>query len=112
MQESAKMDFIESEQITALRANVRRYVERECPPEKVERWDREDFIPREELQKLGELGICGVCIPEEYGGLGHNVTMMVAAVDELARCSSGLASCFFMCAGDGDIANLLGLARE
>jgi alkylation response protein AidB-like acyl-CoA dehydrogenase len=97
------MDFIESEEITALRANVRRYVERECPPGKVERWDREDFIPREELQKLGELGICGVCIPEEYGGLGHNVTMMVAAVDELARCSTGLASYFFMCSGYGGL---------
>lgn len=106
------MDFIESEEITALRANVRRYVERECPPGKVERWDLEDFIPREELQKLGELVICGVCIPEENGGLGHNVTMMVAAVDELSRCSRGLARYFFMCASYGGIANLLGLARE
>ena len=97
------MDFTESEEITALREMLRRYLQRECPASKVERWDREDFIPREELQRLGELGICGLCIPEDFGGLGRNVVGMVAAVEELARSSAGLASYYFMCAGYGGL---------
>jgi len=97
------MDFSESEEITALREMLRRYLSKECPVEKVECWDREDFIPRDELKRLGDLGICGWCIPEEYGGLGHNVLGMVATIEELARCSSGLASYYFMCAGYGGL---------
>ena len=46
------MDFSESEEILALRDSLRRYVARECPPEKANLWDREDFIPRDELAKL------------------------------------------------------------
>ena len=97
------MDFSESEEITGLREMLRRYRARECSTEKVERWDREDFIPRDELKRLGDLGICGLCIPEQYGGLGRNVLGMVAAIEELGRCSAGLASYYFMCAGYGGL---------
>lgn len=97
------MNFDESEEIVALRDALRRYLERECPVEKLEKWDREDFIPREELTKLGELGICGVCVPPEYGGLGHDPVAMVAAIEELARASAGLASYYIMCAGYGGL---------
>jgi alkylation response protein AidB-like acyl-CoA dehydrogenase len=97
------MDFSDSEEITGLRATLRRYLDKECPVSKVDVWDREDFIPREELLRLGELGICGLCIPEEYGGLGRNVLAMVATVEELARRSAGLASYYFMCAGYGGL---------
>jgi len=97
------LNFTESEEITGLRETLRRYLDKECPASKAERWDREDFIPREELQRLGELGVCGLCIPEEYGGLGRNVLGMVATVEELARRSAGLASYYFMCAGYGGL---------
>lgn len=97
------MDFSESEEISGLREMLRRYRAKECSTDKVERWDREDFIPRDELKRLGDLGICGLCIPEEYGGLGRNVLGMVAAIEELARCSAGLASYYFMCAGYGGL---------
>ena len=86
------MDFSETEEIGALRESLRRYVARECPPEMADRWDREDFIPREELRKLGDLGVCGACIPEEFGGLGHDVLAMVATIEELGAMVTFLGS--------------------
>lgn len=97
------MDFDESEEIVGLRSTLRRYLHKECPPEKVARWDHEDFIPQEELIRLGELGICGLCIPEEYGGLGRNVVAMAATIEELARCCAGFASYYIMCAAYGGL---------
>jgi len=97
------MKFSESEEILSLRDSLRRYVARECPPEKVELWDREDFIPREELTKLGELGVCGACVPEEFGGLGRNVLAMVATIEELAKVSVGLGSYYVMSAAYGGL---------
>lgn len=92
------MNFAEDPDISALRDTIRRFVAKECPPAVASRWDREDFIPREVLHRLGDLGLCGLCIPEEYGGSGRNVLAMVATLEELARASSGLASYYCMCA--------------
>jgi alkylation response protein AidB-like acyl-CoA dehydrogenase len=97
------MDFTERDEITALREMLRRYLSKACPTSVAERWDREDFIPREALHGLGDLGICGVCIPEEYGGSGHDPVALVAVVEELARASAGLATYYFMCAGYGGL---------
>jgi alkylation response protein AidB-like acyl-CoA dehydrogenase len=91
------MNFEEMEEIVALRDMLRRYVADNCPPEKVEKWDREDFIPRQELRSLGGLGVCGICVPEEYGGLGSSVMGVVAVIEELARSSAGLATYYSMC---------------
>ena len=90
------MDFQESEEIQALRDTLRRVVARECPPEDVSKWDREDLIPREMALKLAELGIFGLCIPEEYGGLGREVIGLSVATEELARASSAISSLFHM----------------
>jgi hypothetical protein len=97
------MDFSEADEIIALRDLLRRYLADSCPTAVVERWDREDFIPREELHRLADLGVCGVCIPEEYGGGGYNPVALVAVVEELARVSAGLATYYFTCAGYGGL---------
>jgi alkylation response protein AidB-like acyl-CoA dehydrogenase len=97
------MNFAEREEVAALRDTLRRYLARQCPVEKLEQWDREDFIPRAELEGLGDLGVCGVCVPVEYGGLGHDPVAMVAVIEELARCSAGFASYYIMCAGYGGL---------
>lgn len=92
------MNFDEDEDITALRDMIRRFVAKECPAAVVSQWDREDLVPRAYLHRLGDLGLCGLGIPEEYGGSGRNVLAMVATLEELARASSGLASYYCMCA--------------
>ncbi len=92
------MRFEVDEDIVAIRDTIRRFIAKECPPQTVSKWDKEDFIPREYLHRLGDLGLCGLCVPEEYGGSGRNVMAMVVALEELARASSGLASYYCMCA--------------
>jgi len=97
------MDFREAEEISALRDTIRTFIRRECGPEKVRQWDREDRIPKAIGAKMGELGICGLCVPEEYGGLGRQVIAMTVVLEELARASNALACVYNMSAGYGGL---------
>ncbi len=48
-------------------------------------WDEAQTFPKEALQKLGELGLMGVLVPEEYGGAGLSYTEYVTAITEVSR---------------------------
>ena len=85
------MDFTENENTEALRDLLRRFLDKEVPPQMAARWDQEDHIPREMLDRLAELGLCGLTVPEEYGGMGRDVRGMVTTIQELARRSVVLA---------------------
>jgi alkylation response protein AidB-like acyl-CoA dehydrogenase len=88
------LDFAENEDIQALRDLVRRFLEKEVPPELAAQWDRDDLISRDWLKKLGDLGLCALGVPEEYGGMGPDVLGSVVAIEELARRSIALASVY------------------
>jgi alkylation response protein AidB-like acyl-CoA dehydrogenase len=88
------VDFSENEDIQALRDLVRRFLEKEVPPELAAKWDQDDLIPREWLDKIGALGLCGLGVPEAYGGMGPDVLGIVASIEELARGSIALASLY------------------
>lgn len=90
------MEFTESEEIEGLRDTLRRFIQREITAEMVATWDREDKIPREIMLKLADLGLCGLCVPVEYGGLGRQVVAMTVATEELSRCSVALGSLYNM----------------
>lgn len=92
------MDFTEPEELAQLRSTIRRFVAKECPPESVAKWDEDDYIPRQMMDKLAELDLFGLCVPEEYGGLGRRVVALSVVIDELTRCSSAIAGLFNMCA--------------
>lgn len=100
------MDFNESDDIVAVRDLVRRFIDREVPAELAEKWDREDCIPRAMLKPLADLGLCGLTVPEEYGGLGKDVMGMMTAILELGRRSSVLAGLYIqnVCYGSLNIA--------
>ncbi|HKG43793.1 MAG TPA: acyl-CoA dehydrogenase family protein [Gaiellaceae bacterium] len=53
-------------------------------------WDREHGFPRELFGKLAELGLMGVCIPEEYGGGGADFLSYVLVLEELSRADAGV----------------------
>jgi alkylation response protein AidB-like acyl-CoA dehydrogenase len=95
------MDFAESEEIRSLRETIRRFCARECPPELVAKWDREDHMPRSMMDKLATLGLSGLCVPEEYGGLGRQVVAMTVVMEELTRCSTALGALYNMNASYG-----------
>ncbi len=53
-------------------------------------WDREHRFPDELLPKLAELGLMGVCVPEEYGGAGADFLSYILVLEELSRADAGV----------------------
>jgi alkylation response protein AidB-like acyl-CoA dehydrogenase len=53
-------------------------------------WDREHRFPAELFPKLAELGLMGVCVPEEYGGAGADFLSYVLVLEELSRADAGV----------------------
>jgi alkylation response protein AidB-like acyl-CoA dehydrogenase len=53
-------------------------------------WDREHRFPDELFPKLAELGLMGVCIPEEYGGAGADFLSYILVLEELSRADAGV----------------------
>ena len=54
-------------------------------------WDRDDAIPPSAILKLAEMGLLGMNIPEEHGGLGYDARTVVTVIEEIARVSAALA---------------------
>jgi alkylation response protein AidB-like acyl-CoA dehydrogenase len=53
-------------------------------------WDRQHRFPRELVARLGELGLLGVCIPDEYGGAGADFLSYILVLEELSRADAGV----------------------
>ena len=53
-------------------------------------WDREHRFPSELYPKLAELGLLGVCVPEEYGGAGADFLSYILVLEELSRADAGV----------------------
>jgi len=53
-------------------------------------WDRAHAFPRELIGELAELGLMGVCIPEEYGGAGADFLSYILVLEELSRADAGV----------------------
>lgn len=88
------MDFQFTEEQNMLREAFAEFVKTEVAPYAAE-WDREDRCPVELAKKMGELGILGIYVPEEYGGVGLGHVERVMALEEIARHSAGLAMFVF-----------------
>ena len=88
-------DMVELEM---LRDSLRRLLDEIAPLETVTKWDREDFIPRALVERLGELGVCGLTVPEEFGGLDLSILTQFMVIEELSRRSCALASIYIQCA--------------
>lgn len=95
--------MIEPPHLGALRETLRRFVEREMPREAVRRWDRERTFPMETFRRLAALGVCGLTVPEEYGGAGRDLVAAVAVIDELARRGGAMAGPYIHCAFYGGL---------
>jgi alkylation response protein AidB-like acyl-CoA dehydrogenase len=63
---------------------VRRFADEQILPQ-AERFDREDLYPEPIVEEMKELGLFGITVPEEYGGLGLDLTTYSMVVEELAR---------------------------
>ncbi len=77
-----------SEEIELLRAQVQRFVAEEVMPHG-EQWERDGFVPRDVLTRMGALGLFGIRYPEKYGGAELDARATVAFAEELGRSTFG-----------------------
>src|SRR3982751_6054641 len=68
----------------AITEMVRQFVDEQILPN-AEHFDHEDEFPEDIVNQMKELGLFGVTIPEEYGGMGLDLTTYVMIVEELSR---------------------------
>ena len=83
------MDFSLTPDQREIQALAREFAKAEIEPN-ASTWDREHRFPRDLFGKLGELGLMGVCIPEEYGGAGADFLSYVLVLEELSRGDAGV----------------------
>ena len=76
-----------------LLSTVRRFVAERLRPLE-ERVDREDAVPEEVVREMREMGLFGLSIPEEYGGLGLSMSEEVRVALELGRTTPAFRSVF------------------
>ena len=72
-----------------IRDLARRFADEEIAPHAGE-WDREHRFPKPVFEHLGELGLMGVCVPEEHGGAGADFLSYVLVLEELSRADAGV----------------------
>jgi butyryl-CoA dehydrogenase len=83
------MDFELTPDQRAIQTLTRELAEAEIVPN-AGAWDREHRFPDELYPKLAELGLLGVCVPEEYGGVGADFLSYVLVLEELSRADAGV----------------------
>ena len=83
------MDFELTPEQREIKALARDFADAEIEPNASE-WDREHRFPRELYPKLAELGLMGVCIPEELGGAGADFVSYILVLEELSRADAGV----------------------
>src|SRR5580693_6135814 len=84
------MDFSLSSDQILIRDTVRQFMETEMRPI-LREYEREEKFPVEQLKKLGELGCCGMLVPEEWGGAGTDTVSYALMLEEVARVDASTA---------------------
>lgn len=67
-----------------MRDSIRDFAQREILPHRLQ-WDEKQHFPRELFSAMGELGLMGVLVPEQYGGAGLGYYEYKMAIEELAK---------------------------
>lgn len=78
------MEFSPTENQELIAQTVRDFAQRSIRPQFME-WDEAQIFPVDAFKQLGELGLMGVLVPEQYGGAGLGYFEYVTAIQELAR---------------------------
>jgi len=89
MRATPEFDFSLGEEAAMIRDSVARFADEAVAP-LAERTDREDRFPRELWPAMGELGLHGITVPEEDGGLGLGYLEHVIAIEEISRASASV----------------------
>src|SRR5690606_24094957 len=84
MNESAAIDFAHTEHQVMIRQMIRDFAAREIRPYMME-WDETQTFPRDLFRKMGELGLMGMLVPQEYGGAGFGYLEYVTALEAISQ---------------------------
>src|SRR3990172_4148045 len=84
------MNFALPEELIEIQRTVRAFCEAEVKP-RAREWDEAETFPREVVGRLGEMGLMGIAVPEEYGGAGMGALAVGVVVEEVARFDGSLA---------------------
>ncbi len=103
-QNTDALDFGLTETQKMIAETVRDFCAQHITPN-IMKWDEAQTFPKETMQKMGELGLMGVLVPEEYGGAGLSYTEYVTAIIEISRVdpSIGLSMAAHNSLGTGHI---------
>ncbi|WP_329279875.1 acyl-CoA dehydrogenase family protein [Streptomyces sp. NBC_01451] len=85
------MDFDLPEETRDLQEMVREFAAKEITPNAAQ-WSETETFPTKIFTKLGELGLMGMLVPEEYGGAGSDMVSYVAVMEELGAADQSVAS--------------------
>ena len=88
---NASMNFDLGEDVNALREMVHRWAQDRVKPMAAEIDEKNDF-PSELWEEMGELGLLGITVPEEFGGADMGYLAHVVAVEEIARASASVSA--------------------
>lgn len=77
------------EEIDLLRDSVHGFAEKEIAP-RADHIDRENQFPHDLWRKMGDMGLLGITIPEEYGGSGMGFLAHMVAMEEISRASGSV----------------------
>jgi alkylation response protein AidB-like acyl-CoA dehydrogenase len=83
------MDFALTDDQREIQSLAREFADAEISPHAAE-WDREHRFPAEVFGRLADLGLMGVCVPEEDGGAGADFLSYVLVLEELSRADAGV----------------------
>lgn len=83
------MNFELNENQIMISQMVRDFAEKEIRPN-LNKWDSEEIFPVETMKKMGELGLLGIFVPEEYGGAGFGYFEYATALMELGKVCGGI----------------------
>tara|TARA_Y100001978_G_scaffold201542_1_gene220141 strand:- start:7557 stop:8696 length:1140 start_codon:yes stop_codon:yes gene_type:complete len=83
------MNFELNENQKMISQMVRDFAEKEIRPH-LNKWDEDEIFPIETMKKMGELGLLGIFIPEEYGGSGFTYFEYATALMELGKVCGGV----------------------
>jgi len=95
------MDFAVTREHEMLRETVQKFLEKECPKQKVRQIDDEDEFEAEAsnieiFNKMKPLGLSSLTIPKEYGGMGRDIFGAIIVLEELSKRSPALGILYLM----------------